>query len=235
MQNLKVISADSGAALLNNQFQPTHIVASVAVLVEPPYRQPSLHRLAEPIFQEVDSGLEVIVHEAELCLRLLEETDADVVHLDMTLGGVAVWDFSPVELAGMRTSKAGKVNILKILPRLRRVAGEIKRLHGIDMLAIGKESVPVRVAELTVGSESVLYAAKRALESGEVVFLGLPLNCQPTVLGNYICFQSLIAGEHDVSSQAFDTEGVLKKVKLTETINPVARGFRAVKITPQEG
>jgi hypothetical protein len=232
---LKVIAADSGAALLDSQFQPTHIVASAAVMVEPPYRQPSSQRLVDPIFQEVDSSLEVIVHEAELCLRLLEDAKADVVHLDMTLGGIPLWDFSPVELAGMRTSKAGKVNILRILPRLRRVAGEIKRMHGIDMLAIGKESVPVRVAELTVGAEAVLYASTRAVESGEVVLLGLPLNCQPTLLNNSVCLQSLIAGEHELRSFAVDVKKVLTKVKLTETLNPVARGFRALKITPQEG
>ena len=63
---VKVISADSGAALLDEHFQPTHMVASVAVLVEPPYREPSL-RIAEPIFKEVDNSLDVIVHEAELC------------------------------------------------------------------------------------------------------------------------------------------------------------------------
>jgi len=234
-QVMKVIAADSGAALLDSQYQPTHMVASAAVLVEPPYREPSPHRLAEPIFREVDSGLEVIVREAELCLRLLEEVEADVVHLDMTLGGVTVWDLSPVELTGMRTSKAGKVNILRILPRLRKVAGEIKRLHGIDMLAIGKESVPVRVAELTVGAQAVLYAAQRAVDSGEELVLGLPLNCQPTFLSGRVYLQSLLAGEHDVRSFAVDAEGVLKKVKFAETLNPVARGFRALKITPQEG
>ncbi|MCW4000252.1 MAG: DUF4152 family protein [Candidatus Bathyarchaeota archaeon] len=70
---MKVIAADSGAALLDPTFQPTHLVASVAVLVEPPYREPTL-RLAEPIFREVDNGLEVIVHEATLCLQLLAQT-----------------------------------------------------------------------------------------------------------------------------------------------------------------
>ena len=64
----------------------------------------------------------------------------------------------------MRASKAGRQNILKILPRLRKIAAEIKRVHGIDMLAIGKESVPVRIAELTAGAEAILYACQRADE-----------------------------------------------------------------------
>ena len=70
MQDLKIISADSAAAILDEQFKPIFHVASVSVLVEPPYREPSF-RLAEPIFREVDEGFDLIVHEAELCRGLL--------------------------------------------------------------------------------------------------------------------------------------------------------------------
>jgi len=59
-QFLGVISADSGAALLKEQFQPTHIVASISVVMEPLF--------------------EVIVKEAELCLRLLGDVKAGLVH-----------------------------------------------------------------------------------------------------------------------------------------------------------
>lgn len=230
--DLKVIAADSGAAILDRHYQPTHLVASVAVLVEPPYREP-IKRVAEPIFREVDDSLEVIVREAELCLKLLGMVRADAVHLDMTLGGASVEDLSPVELLNMRTSKAGRQNILKILPRLRNVASEIKRLYGIDMFAIGKESVPVRIAELTVGAEAVLLACQRAVEEQAKVLLGLPLNCQPIVYEDRVYLRSLLAGEFDLRSYAYDALGVLGKVKLTETLNPVARGFRAIKIAPK--
>ena len=229
---MKVISADSGAAILDEQYIPVYLVASVSVLVEPPYREPS-SRIAEPIFKEVDTGLEVIVHEAELCRALLDKVKADVVHLDMTLGGVTIEDLSPVELMNMRASKAGRQQILKILPRLRKIAGEIKRLYDIDMLAIGKESVPVRIAELTVGAEAILFACHRSIEQKEEVLLGLPLNCQPRVIGDRVYLHSLIAAEHDLRSYAIDTQGILTKVKLIETLNPVARGFRAIKIKPR--
>ncbi len=141
---MKVISADSATAILDKQFKPIFHVASVSVLVESPYKEPSF-RLAEPIFREVESGFDVIVHEAELCRNLLDKMKADVIHLDMSLGGVSIEELSPVELTNMRSSRTGRQNILKILPRLRKIACEIKRLHGIDMLAIGKESVPVRL------------------------------------------------------------------------------------------
>jgi hypothetical protein len=150
---LRIISADSAAAILDGQFNPSFLVASASVVVDPPYREPS-YRLAEPIFREVDVGFEVIVHEAELCRSLLDKMKADVIHLDMSLGGVSIEELSPVELVNLRASRTGRQNILKILPRLRKIAGEIKRVHGIDMLAIGKESVPVRIAELTAGVRS---------------------------------------------------------------------------------
>ena len=230
---MKIIAADSAAAILDEQFKPILHVASVSVLVEPPYREPSF-RLAEPIFREVETGFDVIVHEAELCRSLLDKMKADVVHLDMSLGGVSVEELSPVELMNLRASSKGRQNILKILPRLRKIACEIKRLHGIDMLAIGKESVPVRIAELTAGAEAILFAAKKAVDEKETVLLGLPLMCQPTFLDNQVTLHSLLANEHDVRSFAVDSEGVLTTVKLSETLNPIARGFRALKIKPMK-
>ena len=226
---MRVISADSAAAILDPQFKPLYLVASVSVLVNPPYREPSF-RLAEPIFREVESGFEVIVHEAELCRSLLDKMKADVVHLDLSLGGVSIEELSPVELSNLRASRTGRQNILKILPRLRKIAGEIKRIHDVDMLAIGKESVPVRIAELTAGAEAILFACKKAVDQKEPVLLGLPLMCQPIVQEDRVYLYSLIAAEHDVRGYAVDVERVLTKVKLLETLNPCARGFRALKI-----
>jgi hypothetical protein len=118
--------------------------------------------LAEPIFKEVEGGFEVIVHEAELCRSLLDKIEADVLHLDISLGGVSVEELSRVELKTLRASRTGRTHILKILPRLRKIAGEIKRLHDVEMLAFGKESVVVRIAELRLGQKLFyLHARKR--------------------------------------------------------------------------
>jgi hypothetical protein len=226
---LNVIAADSAAAILDDKFNPIYVVASVAVLVKPPYREPAM-RFSDPIFREVETGFEVIVHEAELCQKMLNQVKADVVHLDMTLGGVSIEALSPVELSNLRASRTGRANILKILPRLRRVAGEIKRLYDIDMLAIGKESVPVRIAELTAGSEAILFAAEKVVAEDKPVLLGLPMMCQPTFTEDSVYLHSLIGGEHDLRGFVVDVEGILGKVKLAETFNPCARGFRALKI-----
>ncbi len=226
---MNVIAADSAAAILDEKFNPVYIVASVAVLVKPPYREPAL-RVADPIFKEVDTGFEVIVHEAELCQSLLGKVKADVVHLDMTLGGVPIEALSPVELSSLRASRTSRANILKILPRLRRIAGEIRRVYDVEMLAIGKESVPIRVAELTAGSEAVLFTARKAVAEDAPLLLGLPMACQPLFTEDGVYLQSLIGGEHDLRGFAVDADGILGKVKLAETFNPCARGFRALKI-----
>lgn len=229
---MRIISADSAAAILDEQYNPLFLVASAVVLVEPPYREPTC-RVAEPIYREVDTGFDVIVHEAELCQSLLEKAKADVVHLDMSLGGVSVVELSPVELANLRASRTGRQNILKILPRIRKTAGEIKRVYGVDMLAIGKESVPVRIAELTAGAEAIVFACRKAVDESVPILLGLPMMCQPIVHGDQVYLYSLMAAEHDIRGYASDADNVLKKVKLVETLNPCARGFRALRIEPR--
>ena len=226
------MSADSAAAILDEKFNPMQLVASVAVLVEEPYREAHI-RLAEPIFKEVDETFDIIVHEGQLCQLLLETVKADVVHLDSSLGGVRVDELSPVELANMKVSNRARTSLLKILPKLRRTAGEIRRKHGIEMLAIGKESVPVRIAELTAGAEAVLFACGKAVDEKEPLLLGLPTRCEHRITDNKVYLHSLIEAEHDVRGYANDTTGILGKVTMTETLNPVARGFRALKIKPK--
>ncbi len=228
---MRVISADSAAAILDEKFTPLRIVASAAVLVESPYREAHT-RLAEPIFKEVENGSEVIVHEAELCLSLLEEVKADVVHLDTSLGGLLVEELSPVQLSNMKLSIWARKNLLKILPKLRKIACEIQRKHGIEMRAIGKESIPVRIAELTAGSEAILYACEKALETEAPLLLGLPVKCQHRVADGKVYLHSLIADEFEVRGYAEDVSSVLSEVGIVEMLNPVARGFRALKITP---
>ncbi len=233
MTDLRIVSADSAAAILDENFAPIKHVASAAVLVTPPYREAHM-RLAEPIFMDVENGFEVIVHEAELCLSLLETAKADVVHLDASLGGISVEELSPVQLSNMKLSIKARQNLLRILPKLRKIAGEIMRKHGIDMLAIGKESMPVRIAELTAGSEAILYACASVVEEGKPLLLGLPTKCQHKISEGKVYLHSLMEAKHDVRGYAEDRNGVLAMVNIMEMQNPVARGFRTLKITPKQ-
>jgi hypothetical protein len=229
---LKIIAADSSAAILNDKFEPVSIVATASVLVGPPYREASFC-LAEPIFAHAESGHEVIVHEAELCRDLIGKTKADVVHLDMSLGSVSLEQLSPIQFTNMEISARAKRHLLNVLPRLRKIATEIMQKHGVDVLAIGKESVPVRIAELTAGAHAILYAAAKAIDEQRTVILGLPSRCQPRLVEKGVYLYSLMPAEHDVRGYAEDTEEALKKVNVTELLNPVARGFRALRITPK--
>jgi len=229
---LRVVAADSGAAILNDRFEPLQVVAAVAVLVEPPYREVSLC-LAEPIFAEVEKGYLLVVHELELCQKLLKEAKADVVHLDMSLGGISLEELSVIGISKLRISSKARGQVLKILPKIRKIASDIKRVYGIEVFALGKQSIPVRIAELTSGAHAILYSAKKAVEEKTKLRLGLPLKCQAKFLGNHIALQSLVPAEHDVVGYARDEEGILEKVQASDMLNPSARGFRLLEITPK--
>ena len=232
MKKLKIVSADSAAAVLDEKYNPLFLVASAAVLVEEPYREAHV-RIAEPIFREANNNYDVILKEAQLCQTLLETVKADVVHLDSTLGAVPVDELSPVELLNLKVSSKARENLFKILPKLRLTAGEIRRKHGIEMLAIGKESMPVRIAELTAGSEAILYACELALEKKQQVLLGLPTRCRHHVVDDKVYLVSLMESEDNVRGYAQDSREVLKRVVLADTLNLVARGFRALRLTPK--
>lgn len=226
---MRIIAADSSAAVLNEKFEPLTIVATASVLVNPPYREPSAC-LAEAVFADASNGHEVVIHEAELCRDLLVKVKADVVHLDMSLGAIRLEQLSPIEFTNMRISNKAKRHLLKILPRIRRTANEITQKYGIDVLAIGKESIPVRIAELTSGAHAILYACEKAIKDNKPILLGLPSKCQFRLAGKMVYLYSLMAGEHDIRGFAEDRQESLKKVNIAEMLNPVARGFRTLKI-----
>lgn len=227
-----MVAADSGAAILNDRFEPLEVVAAVATLVEPPYREASLC-LAEPIFASVEKGYLLVVHELELCQKLLKEAKADVVHLDVSLGGISLEELSVVGISKLRVSSKARGQVLKILPKIRKIAADIKRVYGIEVLALGKESIPVRVAELTSGAHAILYSMEKAVKENTELRLGLPVKCQSKFLDDAVLLQSLIPAEHDVAGQAKDDKGILGKVQTSEMLNPRARGFRLLEITPR--
>ncbi len=227
-----MVAADSGAAVLDDYFKPLLVVAATAILVDPPYRRASFC-LAEPIFSKVEEGPLLVIHELELCRNLLKEMKADVVHLDMSLGGLSLEELSAVRLSRMRISGRARRQVLKILPRIRKIASDIRRVHDIDVLAIGKDSIPVRIAELTSGAHAVLYSAERAVKEAKRLRLGLPAKCQLNSFSGGVELHSLEPAEHDVVGYAKDNNKVMEKVVFSEMLNPRARGFRVLEINPK--
>jgi len=229
---LKIVAADSGAALLSDSFEPLQVVAACAVLVEPPYTKVT-SCLAEPIFAKVENGHELVVHELQLCMNLLKTVNADVVHLDMSFGGLSLEELSAVSLSQLRVPRKARVQILKILPRLRKIALDIKQIYNIDVLAIGKESIPVRIAELTAGAYAVLYSAERVVKETKKIRLGLPAKCGTKTSEEGVIIESLMPAEQELAGYSRDENKVLEKVQMTEMPNPCARGFRLLEITPK--
>lgn len=229
---MKIVAADSGAALLNDRFEPQLIISTVAGLVDPPYRKITFC-LAKPIFANIEDGHILIIRELEMCQNLLKEVKADVVHLDMSLGGLSLEELSVVGLSKMRVSSKARQHILRILPKLRKIASTIKRVYGIEVLAMGKESVPVRIAELSCGAYSVLYVTEKAVRERVNLKLGLPAKCSTNISEDGVSLKSLVPGEHDLISFVRDSEKILEKVNVSEMLNPRARGFRVLKISPK--
>ena len=229
---LRVVAADSGAAVLNDYFEPLLVVAATAVLVEPPYRRAS-SCLAEPIFSKVEEGPLLVIHELKLCQNLLKEVKAGVVHLDMSLGGLSLGELSAVQLSRMRISGKARRQVLRILPRIRKIASDIRRVHDVEVLAMGKDSIPVRIAELTSGAYAVVYSAERAVKGAEKLRLGLPAKCQLSAFDGGVELHSLEPAEHDIVGRAQDENKVMEKVMFSEMLNPRVRGFRVLEITPK--
>lgn len=229
---MRVVAADSGAAILDNSFKALQVVAASAVVVEPPYTRVS-RCLAEPLFADVETGPLLVSHELELCWKLLKEVKADIVHLDMSFRGISLEELSVANLSQMRISRKARGHVLQILPKIRKIAADIKRVYGIDVLAIGKESVPVRIAELTSGAHAVLFSAEKAVQQAGMVRLGLPARCSAKISESKVTLQSLLPAEYDIPGSAKDEKGVLKRVEMREMLNPRARGFRLLEINPK--
>lgn len=229
---MKIVAADSGAALLNQKFEPLSVVASASVLVEPPYKGPSL-AIAQAIFEPAN-GRGLVTKELALCKELLKTVIADEVHLDMTLGGISLEELTAIQLSSMRLSAIAKFNIRQSLPELRKMAADIKRVYSIDVLAIGKESIPIRIAELTAGAYAIIYAAEKAVSEDTQLTLGLPIACTFQKYSGGIALHSLLSGEHDVQSYVKDDAEILSKIQIIETINPQVRNFRAALIAPKK-
>ena len=206
-------------------------MAASAVLVELPYTQAE-KALSTPVFEDVNS-LGIILREMKLCKELASKEHADIIHLDMTLGAIPILDLTFERLEEMRISREAKDNIRRQLPQLRSLAAEIKNAHSVDVLAIGKQSVPVRIAELTVAAHSLIYCSERVLQENMPIALGLPTACTVKRTNHGALATSLVSVEAGLLGFAEDENDILSKVKTREMMNPVVKEFRMIQIDPK--
>jgi len=226
---LRIIAADSGSSILGPDFEPTCIVCTVAVLVEEPYRAPS-EVLAEAHFCPIERSYDVLVREIELAGELLEAHGADVVHFDASLRRARLDQLGPDEIA--RLWPRAPEEALRALSEVASRASRLASRTGVPVVAIGKDSVPVRIAELCCGAYGFLSAARRAVEEGREVLLGLPARCSISISGRTVVARSLAPAEHDLMGLAEDERDIAGKVVFREMPNPTLRGFRMVRIRP---
>ena len=226
---MRIVAADSGSSILGPDFEPTCVVCTVAVLVEEPYRAPSA-MLAEAHFCPIEKSYDVLVREIELAGRLLESHGADVVHFDASLGRARLDRLDPDDIARLwpRTPEEALRALSEVASRASRLASRT----GVPVVAMGKESVPIRIAELCCGAFGFLSAARKAVGEGREILLGLPIRCSLCVSGRTVIARSLTPGEHDLIGLAEDEQNITGKVVFKEMPNPTLRGFRMVYIRP---
>ena len=171
---MMIVSADTGGALLNENYEPMGLIATAAVLVEKPYRTATLSRVkyADPFNYDM-SGRQAIKDEALLAIELAREVRPEVIHLDSTIGGIEVRKLDEPTIDALTITDRGKEVWKDLAKDLQPLAKKFWEETGIEIIAIGKSSVPVRIAEIYSGIYTAKWAIDRAREE-EKVIVGLP-------------------------------------------------------------
>jgi hypothetical protein len=118
------------------------------------------------------------------------------------------------------------------MPKLRKTASSILRTYGILLFAFGKESIPVRIAELTSGAHAIRYTAEKATTENVKLRLGLPTKCQYEFFKDKIALKPLMPTESELIGYVECGRDLLEDIQITEMLNPCAREFKMLEITP---
>ncbi|WP_148882817.1 DUF4152 family protein [Thermococcus aciditolerans] len=171
---MKIVAADTGGALLTEDYEPVGLIATAAVLVERPYRTAALSvaRYADPFNYDM-SGRQAVRDEAFLAVELAREVKPDVIHLDSTIGGIEVRKLDEPTIDALTITDRGKEVWKDLAKDLQPLAKKFWEETGIEIVAIGKSSVPVRIAEIYAGIYTAKWAIDYAKEHGKAI-VGLP-------------------------------------------------------------
>ena len=222
---MKIATVDSACSILDTDFKPTSILSSVALVVDYPYEAPIKVEARAGDYALTDPN--VLVYELELCQQLLSQQEADCVHLDLTLGGVNLLDVTDPYLFQMQLSAAGRSYLHAVMPSLRRLATQIGETHHIPVLAMGKRSLPVRLAELYAAAHGIQHAFEKAKTAETPLYVGLPAKVQASFeRAGIVEVSSAEPMESVLSAEATVPEGI----PVTSFLNPVTRGFQVLRI-----
>ncbi|NJE03688.1 DUF4152 family protein [Thermococcus sp. MV11] len=206
---MRIVSADTGGALLTGDYEPVGLIATAAVLVEKPYRTAttSMVRYADPFNYDM-SGRQAIRDEALLAVELARKVKPDVVHLDSTIGGIEVRKLDEPTIDALTITDRGKEVWKDLAKDLQPLAKKLWEETGIEIIAIGKWSVPVRIAEIYSGIYTAKWAIERAKEEGKVM-VGLPRYMRVEIRPGKIYGESLDPREGGLFGEInAETEGI---------------------------
>ena len=206
---MRIVSADTGGALLNENYEPIGLIATVAVLVEKPYKTATLSRVkyADPFNYDM-SGRQAIKDEAFLAVELAREVKPDVIHLDSTIGGIEVRKLDEPTIDALTITDRGKEVWKDLAKDLQPLAKKLWEETGIEIIAIGKWSVPVRIAEIYSGLYTAKWAMDYAREHGKVI-VGLPRYMSVEIRPGKIYGESLDPREGGLFGEIeAETEGI---------------------------
>ena len=224
---MRIVAADTGGALLDEGYNPMGLIATVAVLVEKPYRTATLSIVKyENPFEYDMSGRQALREEALLAVKLARKVKPDVVHLDSTLGGIEVRKLDDVTIDALMISERGKAVWHDLRRDLQPLATRFWEETGIEILAIGKSSVPVRIAEIYSGLYTAKWAIDYAREHGKVV-VGLPRYMRVEIRPGKIYGESLDPREGGLFGEIeAETEGIGWELYP----NPLVRNFMVLEV-----
>jgi len=78
-----------------------------------------------------------------------------------------------------------------------------------------------------------LYCAERVVKKKKALKLGLPAKCCVELVKGNVILRSLVPAEQDIIGCAEGGKKALEKVQISEMLNPRARGFRVLEISPK--
>jgi len=224
---MKIATVDSACSILDENLLPTNIISMVGIVVDHPYDKPAQVKSKPSEYSLTDYAL--LVNELRLCEEMLAIEKADYVHLDMSLGGINILDVKDEDLLyKIPLSDTGRTIIRLILPELQKIAKSIQEKYNIPVLAIGKKSHPVRLAELYAAAYGVSNAINKALEKKQNVFVGLPVRLTASLENGNV----KIASQEPMETSLFAEVSVAEGIEMEAFLNPIVRGFQTLKLTP---
>ncbi|ASJ09874.1 hypothetical protein A3L12_00425 [Thermococcus sp. P6] len=224
---MRIVSADTGGALLTEDYEPVGLIATAAVLVEKPYRTATLKtvRYADPFSYDM-SGRQAIREELLLSVELARRVKPDVIHLDSTIGGIEVRKLDEPTVDALNISERGKEVWRDLARELQPLAKGFWEDTGIEIVAIGKPSVPVRIAEIYAGIYTAKWALDYAREHGRVI-VGLPRYMKVEIRGGKIHGESLDPREGGLFGEI---EAEATGVAWELYPNPLVRRFMTLEV-----